>query len=72
MSELKPCPFCGRQNIELDSSKELEEYENFEECHSEYYTLVCDWNKGGCGASSGFYPTIKEAIEAWNRRADND
>ena len=71
MSELKPRPFCGGQNIGLDSCKGLGECENFEACRSEYYTLVCDWNKGGCGASSGYYPTMKEAIEAWNRRVDN-
>ena len=36
-----------------------------------YVIIVCDFNKGGCGASSGFRKSVQEAIEAWNRRADN-
>ena len=71
--ELKPCPFCGGQNIAVDSCKGLEECENFEECSSsEYHAIVCNWNKGGCGASSGYYLTLEKAIEAWNRRARFD
>lgn len=68
--ELKPCPFCGGQNIDIDSCKGLEGCENFEECSSsQYHAIVCNWNKGGCGASSGYYPILEEAIKAWNRRA---
>lgn len=68
--EFKPCPFCGGQSIDLDSCKGLEECENFEECSSQYHAIVCNWNKGGCGASSGYYPTVEEAIDAWNRRTE--
>ena len=70
--ELKPCPFCGGQSIGLDSCKGLEECQNFEECGSQYHAIVCNWNSGGCGASSGYYPTVEEAIEAWNRRTRHD
>ncbi len=81
MAELKPCPFCGKKVAVMTNAHDLEECSNFENdnCHCsefesnpcEYNTVVCDVNKGGCGASSGYYPTIEEAIEAWNRRADN-
>lgn len=70
--ELKPCPFCGGQNIGADSCNGLEECANFEECDSQYHAIVCNCNKGGCGASSGYYPTLEKAIEAWNRRTRFD
>ena len=34
-----------------------------------YRTVICNFNKGGCGATCGWYPSIEKAIEAWNRRA---
>lgn len=34
-----------------------------------YKTVVCNVNKGGCGACGGYYPNKSKAIEAWNRRA---
>ena len=72
MKELKPCPFCGGENIEISTCKELEDCANFEECQSiGFYSIVCNINKGGCGASSGYYPTVEEAIEAWNRRTND-
>lgn len=40
--ELKPCPFCGGQNIDLDSCKGLEECENYEAYSSQYYAIVCN------------------------------
>lgn len=52
--ELKPCPFCGGQNI------------------LGFYSMVCNVNKGGCGASSGYFSTVEKAIEAWNRRVSDE
>lgn len=43
--------------------------ENFERCEDTgYYSAVCNRNDGGCGASTGYKPTIKAAVEVWNRR----
>ena len=69
--KLKPCPFCGKKHTaEIESCVELEDCENFISCNDyPYKTVVCNVNKGGCGACGGYYPTKSEAIEAWNRRA---
>lgn len=82
MSEqkLKPCPFCGKSVAEVSDAHDLEQCGNFDndDCLCEQYedpglciykTVVCNFNKGRCGASSGFYTTKERAIEAWNRRA---
>ena len=70
---LKPCRFCGGKKLVLTTSKGVQDCVNFGECNEcGYYTVVCDFNKGGCGASSGYRATKKEAIEAWNRRATDD
>lgn len=81
--ELKPCPFCGGRMLEITSMRDLEECGNFEHesCHCEQYekpgncgyiTIVCNKNKGGCGAASGYYVTEGKAVEAWNRRTSNE
>lgn len=79
---LKPCPFCGKAGtVEITDAHDLEECENFEdeECPAEtggscgFHAVVCSVHKGGCGASSGYAPTEKEAVELWNRRpGEND
>ena len=62
MNELKPCPFCGSEKLVI-----LEEvaYGNILN-----YAVCCDFDHGGCGATSGYRISEKEAIEAWNRRVD--
>jgi Lar family restriction alleviation protein len=73
MSELKSCPFCGKQVALIDNCHELEDCENFERCEATgYYAVVCDVNEGGCGASGGYARTEQEAVAAWNRRAQPD
>ena len=70
MKELKSCPSCGGKKLIITNCIELEECNNFEECEcNPCYTVCCDFNQGGCGASGGYYQTESEAIEAWNRRA---
>lgn len=64
--ELKPCPFCGAEAVI-----------NTIEPHSHMLVLLPDY--GGetfiectgctCGIAG---ETEHEAVEAWNRRADND
>lgn len=72
--ELKPCPFCGGTKIFVGSVAEIELMDKYDENYDLYnrqFQAVCDYNVGGCGASSGYYKSKATAIEAWNRRADN-
>ena len=57
MAELKPCPFCGCEDIEVIKDNEV---------IIERYVAIC----GHCYAQL-YRPNQKEAIEDWNRRADN-
>jgi hypothetical protein len=65
--ELKPCPFCGS----LAGVKQLKQ-----SASARYY--VCCFNgKGRCIASEHnyfghFYVNRDDAVNAWNRRANND
>ncbi len=69
--KLLPCPFCGKDIALFTNCQEVEACETFGECplKSHYLAVVCSCAKKGCGAASGFYPTYREAAEAWNRRA---
>lgn len=63
--KLKPCPFCGGEKVVvLEEGGNSEIFENIRN-----YIICCDFNNGGCGATSGFRRTEEEAIEAWNKRA---
>jgi len=65
--KLKKCPFCGSDQIDVITIGDL--YEDDENSNSKIAN--CNFNKGGCGAVGGARPTVREAIEAWNRRAKN-
>jgi Lar family restriction alleviation protein len=54
-NELKPCPFCGGEAREDETILK----------HGTTYSVYCD----DCGAEITRF-NIKEAIEAWNRRAE--
>ena len=56
LSKLRACPFCGQEVAEV----QLDPYKIY---------VVCNYHEGGCGATSGYYHSTGEAIEAWNRRA---
>lgn len=55
MEKLKPCPFCGSAMIGL-ASVEFGETQAF-----------CD----NCGAKTESYMSVKNAVDAWNRRASD-
>lgn len=66
MSELKPCPFCGGEAVVEKHSWYEEKTKAFTD-HS--YGIKCL----GCFTEGfQFYKTEEKAIEAWNRRADNE
>ena len=65
-SKLKPCPFCGMTYpVNLMCRKGKDGWRD-------KYFVLCEYDSGGCGAESGWYHSIEEAEEAWNRRVDND
>jgi Lar family restriction alleviation protein len=51
---LKPCPFCGSNNVRVDTFQP--------------YEAICWVECGRCGTSGSRAYTIDEAIKAWNRR----
>lgn len=61
--ELKPCPFCGR----VDSVTR----QKFDTLIC-LYSVFCDRDKGGCGAYGPYECIEEDAIEAWNRRANEN
>lgn len=76
---LKRCPFCGKSVASLTTAKELEDCLNFEDedCCPDcldwagscgLHAVICGITDGGCGASSGYYPSAEKAIAAWNCR----
>ena len=58
MSDLKPCPFCGNEDLRIDHMVGTIIHPAHE--------VVCDH----CGARSGF--TDKDCVEDWNTRATVD
>lgn len=53
--KLKPCPFCGSENIEIVRSP-----------ITERFIATCN----SCAVSSRYFNDEDEAIEGWNRRAE--
>ena len=62
MTELKPCPFCGSD--EVGCWAHYGKFPNGKTPHN----VLCD----DCGSTTDMYPSAEEAIEAWNRRAYNE
>ena len=58
---LKPCPFCGKRNpvvvVRIGRNGWRDKY-----------SVLCDYDDGGCGTESGHYHYRDEAVDCWNRR----
>ena len=58
MTKAKPCPFCGGEGkIIVRRGKNG---------WRDRYSVLCDYDDGGCGSESGWYHYEQEAVEAWN------
>ena len=67
---LSPCPFCGKDIAMFTKCQEMKFCPDYRSCpEGHYICAVCSFQRGGCGASTGFFPTPKEAADAWNERA---
>ena len=64
--KLKICPFCKCKKVSVLPYDEI--FEFMGEQRQGGFSTICDAQKGGCGASSGWASTRKEAAELWNRR----
>ena len=62
MNRLKPCPFCGGKSIDIIRIKD-----SFWDT-GETYHVKC----ANCNVETQTYFRKIDAIEAWNRRVDND
>ena len=64
MTELKPCPFCGGTNTKMYSQKDSS-------LHG--FIHLCDgFDDCMVKVESRLFSTEEEAIEAWNRRANDE
>ena len=72
MFEYKPCPFCGGE-AELDFADKSFDYID-STGHTMYfgyfYTVKC--KNIACGCSIGVYENPNMAIDAWNKRSDDE
>ena len=57
MTKLKPCPFCGSNNVKI----------NIPYFADALYLVQCY----SCNCTTALYPTKNKAVEIWNRRAEN-
>ena len=62
--KLKPCPFCGKSVMEVSRESLL--------TGDDYFTVICNINKGGCGGASGYRRTPEKAVKSWNRRFEKE
>ena len=62
MAELKSCPFCGGEAYLFEASESVWDLKPHD------FTVICRTCRAGIHR---YFPTKEEAIEAWNRRADN-
>ena len=67
MTELKPCPFCGRSFLEVGHVFNPDAFWDGGLLGEDYYRISC----GYCNLVMK-WDTEREAIEAWNRRANDD
>ncbi len=67
---LAACPFCGLDAADFTDCQELQACETWRKCpvESRYVAVVCSFYRGGCGASTGFYPNAATAALKWNHR----
>jgi len=52
------CPFCGKGVAEIFPAEDA----------SNQFHVVCNFKKGGCGASSGYASSLEGAVDKWNTR----
>lgn len=64
-NELKPCPFCGGE-AHIDKHKPLESE------YGQVMWMACCNNLCCTALLTSYFPRRKDAIAAWNRRANDE
>lgn len=73
-TELKPCPFCGCSDVGIVNFGTQAEKNWRVLCNNDECMCMVDFVKA-VKTDTGikdYFPTKKEVIDAWNRRADDD
>lgn len=63
MDAMKPCPFCGNKDIEIETEKFLTSLQ-FDGIYKEEY-----WYRATCVCMTKYYRTEEEAIAEWNKKS---
>ena len=69
LPKIKSCPFCGS----AIAPRIFSAYDAFPEgmlksSIEEHWSIICDANDGGCGASGRYCTSKVKAVEEWNKR----
>ena len=62
---LQRCPFCGMDvaTIWSTTDRDGEEHDDVVQ-----FTVVCDFQRNGCGANCGWHHDAAKAVSRWNTR----
>jgi len=68
--KLKSCPFCTKSVAVtcVEGGFDLRVVDDSAQDEPNEFTVVCDYREGGCGASSGWFTSRREAEKRWNKR----
>lgn len=66
--KLLPCPFCGSTTAPVRIARKDADWLCADECQGKGHFVICDYTRGGCGASTGWKRTKKEIVATWNTR----
>lgn len=64
----KPCPFCGKSVANLQTLTEHMAEDGEVNVQDERYRVICNFNKNGCGSSTGWRREARDAVNLWNGR----
>ena len=72
--KLKKCPHCGnKKGLEylssLDAARMAVDDEEYTNSTANGWFVICNYNKDGCGARSGWGIAKKDARKSWNKRS---
>lgn len=69
MKKLKNCPFCGGHCVIFMTENDMAEMHGGNGENDGYYVIcLANTTEVGCGASSGWAMSQKEARKKWNKR----